>query len=39
MRNRLVHAYADIDRDVVWNTVTEEIPALLPMLLPLLPVD
>jgi len=39
MRNRLVHAYADIDRDVVWKTVTEEIPALLPMLLPLLPVD
>jgi len=39
MRNRLVHAYADIDRDVVWKTVTEEIPALLPLLLPLLPAD
>jgi len=39
MRNRLVHAYADINHDVVWKTVTEEIPALLPLLLPLLPAD
>ena len=39
MRNRLVHAYADIDHDVVWKSVTEEIPALLPLLLPLLPAD
>jgi uncharacterized protein with HEPN domain len=39
MRNRLVHAYADIDHEVVWKTVTEEIPALLPLLIPLLPPD
>jgi len=39
MRNRLVHAYADIDHDIVWKTVTEDIPALLPLLLPLLPAD
>jgi uncharacterized protein with HEPN domain len=32
MRNRLIHAYFDIDRDIVWRTVTEEIPALLPSL-------
>jgi len=29
MRNRLVHAYFDIDRDILWKTVAEEIPALL----------
>jgi uncharacterized protein with HEPN domain len=29
MRHRLVHAYADIDPDVVWRTVTEFAPALL----------
>ncbi|EQD52371.1 protein containing DUF86 [mine drainage metagenome] len=28
MRNRLIHAYFDIDRDIVWKTVTEEIPSL-----------
>jgi len=28
MRNRLVHGYFDIDSDVVWKTVTEEIPGL-----------
>ncbi len=28
MRNRLVHGYFDIDLDVVWKTVTEEIPPL-----------
>jgi uncharacterized protein with HEPN domain len=32
MRNRLVHAYFDIDADIVWETATEEIPALLPRL-------
>jgi Protein of unknown function DUF86 len=29
MRNRLIHAYFVIERDIVWKTVTEEIPALL----------
>jgi len=37
MRHRLVHAYADIEPEVVWQTVTVEIPALLPLLIPLLP--
>jgi uncharacterized protein with HEPN domain len=29
MRNRVVHAYFDIDLDIVWKTATEELPALL----------
>ncbi len=29
MRNRLIHAYFDIDLDVLWKAVTEEIPPLL----------
>ena len=37
MRNRLVHAYFDIDHDILWKTATEEVPALIPLLLPLLP--
>lgn len=32
MRNRLVHAYFDVDHDVVWKTATEELPLLLPRL-------
>jgi uncharacterized protein with HEPN domain len=26
MRNRLVHGYVDIDRDILWNTVTQAMP-------------
>jgi len=29
MRNRLIHGYFDIDVDIVWNTASLEIPALL----------
>lgn len=29
MRHRLVHAYFDINLDTVWNTVVEDLPALL----------
>jgi uncharacterized protein with HEPN domain len=32
MRNRLIHAYFDIDRNILWKTATEEIPSLLPYL-------
>jgi len=32
MGNRLIHAYFDVDNDVVWKTVAEELPALLPKL-------
>jgi len=28
MRNRLIHGYFDIDLDIVWKTVTKEIPQL-----------
>ena len=28
MRNRLMHGYYDIDLDIVWKTVTNEIPPL-----------
>jgi uncharacterized protein with HEPN domain len=32
MRNRLIHAYFDVDLDVVWQTVTSDLPALEPLL-------
>jgi uncharacterized protein with HEPN domain len=28
MRNRLIHGYYDIDHEIVWKTVTQEIPPL-----------
>ena len=32
MRHRLVHAYFDINLDLVWKTVWEELPALIALL-------
>ena len=32
MRNRLVHAYFEIDLDQVWKTVTEDLPPLISQL-------
>lgn len=32
MRNRLIHAYFDVDLDIVWTTVREDLPGLLPAL-------
>jgi uncharacterized protein with HEPN domain len=29
MRDRLIHHYFDINRDVLWQTVTVDLPALL----------
>ena len=29
MRNRLIHAYFDVDTDMVWETLQLEIPAVL----------
>ena len=29
MRNRLIHAYFDINLTIVWRTVTEELPVLI----------
>lgn len=32
MRNRLIHAYFDIDLDEVWKTIEEDLPPLIPQL-------
>jgi uncharacterized protein with HEPN domain len=32
MRDRLVHGYFDINLDVVWETVTHDLPPLLSQL-------
>ncbi len=29
MRNRLIHAYFDVDVGIVWATVTEDLPPLI----------
>ena len=29
MRNRLIHGYFDINLDIVWHTVTEELPPII----------
>jgi uncharacterized protein with HEPN domain len=39
MRHRLVHAYFDINLDILWRTVQDDLPALLQVLEPLLPKD
>lgn len=36
MRHRLIHGYFDIDLEIVWRAATEDIPALVPALQPLL---
>ena len=37
MRNRLVHAYFDVNLIRVWDTVQEDLPALIAQLEPLVP--
>ena len=37
MRHRLVHAYFDINLDVLWQTVQDDLPALIAQIEPLLP--
>ncbi|MHB9132056.1 MAG: HepT-like ribonuclease domain-containing protein [Armatimonadota bacterium] len=32
MRNRIIHAYFDIDHDRVWDTVTSDLPPLITIL-------
>ncbi len=32
MRNRLIHAYFDINHEILWRTVTDELPRLIPLL-------
>ena len=29
MRNRLIHAYFDVNHDIVWKTTNDELPDLL----------
>ncbi|WP_395824335.1 DUF86 domain-containing protein [Elstera sp.] len=33
MRHRLIHAYFDINHDILWTTATDAAPGLLPRLL------
>ena len=32
MRVNLIHAYFDVDLDILWQTVSEDLPALLEQL-------
>jgi uncharacterized protein with HEPN domain len=32
MRNRLVHAYFAVDPQIVWDTVFQNLPPLVPLL-------
>jgi uncharacterized protein with HEPN domain len=36
MRNHLVHRYFRVDLDIVWNTITADLPALIEQLLKIL---
>jgi uncharacterized protein with HEPN domain len=37
LRNRLIHGYFDIDYNIVWDTVTNDFPPLIPKLEGILP--
>jgi uncharacterized protein with HEPN domain len=37
MRDRLIHAYFDVNLDVVWQTVTEDLPPLIAQLKKIVP--
>lgn len=37
MRHRLVHAYFDINLNILWRTVQEDLPALVTALKPIIP--
>ena len=39
MRNRLVHAYFDVNLDIVWQTVQEDLPKLIALLELVVPPD
>lgn len=32
LRNRLIHVYFDLNLDVIWKTVKQDLPQMLPML-------
>ena len=37
MRNRLVHAYFEINLELVWKTVRDDLPGLIALVEPLIP--
>ena len=37
MRNRLIHAYFDVNLDIVWRTAQEDLPGLIALPEPLVP--
>ena len=37
MRNRLVHAYFEVDVELLWETVQRDIPELISLIEPLVP--
>lgn len=37
IRHRIVHNYADVDEDVIWQTVTGDLPPLIESLAKLMP--
>lgn len=37
MRNRLVHAYFEVDFDKVWDTIQNDLPTLIAAIEPLVP--
>jgi len=39
MRNRLIHAYMDVDPEILWKTVVHDLPSLVPMLEDILEVE
>ena len=39
MRNRLIHAYFDVNLEILWKTVTEDLPGLIDELEKILPSD
>ncbi len=36
MRHRLVHAYFDIDLDILWRTIEDDLPGLVSILTPII---
>ena len=32
MRNRIIHAYFDLNLDVIWRTVQEDLPVIIEQL-------
>ena len=39
LRNRLIHGYFDINLDIVWDTVVEDLPPLVADLEKIIPLE